>query len=256
MNAAFACSGLLHTEILDILSIGAAGDEFKNRLVEALPQTQVTLYFPSEYGVDHTIHDFPNKTWDFKKRHMDLARRAASDKNAYSNRTTSLKVCRVFIGLFLEDIIPPLGFATEKGTFEAAGPFDTKISYTSMDDVGKILAAIATMLPGELAQLPETIRLSGTEVSMAETADMIMAATGKHISVTSVDGLSFKRKTLESGDQNPYPFLRFLMGDGSVDYRAEAAGGLGNDNELVNPGGAKFRWKTMQDFVNESYRSV
>ncbi|PIG80989.1 isoflavone reductase family protein, partial [Aspergillus arachidicola] len=32
------------------------------------------MYIPSEFGVDHYIHDFPHLEWDAKKRHDELAR--------------------------------------------------------------------------------------------------------------------------------------------------------------------------------------
>ena len=125
-----------------------------------------------------------------------------------------------------------------------------------MGDVGKPLAIIATMSPEELAKVPETTRLSGADASMTETAQMMLMATGKAVSLSSVEGPAFKRHILDSGDQNPCPYLRFLMGDGSIDYRAAMAGGLGNDNGLTNPGGAKFRWRTMGDLVRERYGST
>ena len=167
-----------------------------------------------------------------------------------------VKVCRIFIGLFLEDIIPELGFDFGRNVFESVGSVDTKISYTSMDDVGKVLALIAKMSLGELAKMPETIRLSGTAASMADTAQMMLEATGKSVSVSSVDGPAFKRTTLDSGDQNPYPYLRFLMGDGSIDYRRKSAGGLGNENELMNLGGTRLKWRTMWDLIKERHGST
>jgi hypothetical protein len=209
------------------------------------------MYFPSEFGVDHTLHEFPNKTWDFKRRHMDHARRIASERNAEQQGSIHLKVCRVFIGLFLEDLIPELGLDIENFRLESVGPVDTKISYTSMDDVGKILAVLATMSTDKLTTVPETIRLSGTDASIKETASYGMMVTGRNVLVESVDGPSFKRNTLESEDQNPYPYLRFLMGDGSIDYRAKSRGGLGNDNELINPKETKFQWKTLLDLLYE-----
>ena len=219
----------------------------KTAMLEALPQTQVRLYFPSEYGVDHTLHDFPNDTWDLKKRHMDLGRRVARGK---------VKVCRIFIGSLLGGHYSRARFPLRKKRVGSVGSMDTKISYTSMDNVGKILASIATLSSGELANVPETIRLSGTEASMAGTAQMTLEATGKKVSVSSVDGPAFKRTNLDSEDQNLYPYLRFLMGDGSIDNRRNPAGGLGNDNELLFLGGTRPRCRTMWDLLKERHGST
>ena len=68
----------------------------------------------------------------------------------------------------------------------------------------------------------------GTEASMVETAQMKVAETGKSISAIAVDRLESKRRTLESGDQTGYRFLRFLMRKGGIEYRVKSAGWLGH----------------------------
>lgn len=49
-------------EGVDVLvnTIGASGHEFKEKLLRAFPSTGVQVYFPSEFGVDHYVHDFPH----------------------------------------------------------------------------------------------------------------------------------------------------------------------------------------------------
>jgi hypothetical protein len=65
-------------------------------LLQALPETDICLYIPSEFVVDHTIHDFLHPEWDAKKHHFAIAQEVLPK---------STKVVRVFIGLFLEDSI-------------------------------------------------------------------------------------------------------------------------------------------------------
>jgi hypothetical protein len=77
-------------------SIGSQGHAFKEALLQALPETDICLYIPSEFGVDHTIHDFLHPEWDAKKHHFAIAQEVLPK---------STKVVRVFIGLFLEDSI-------------------------------------------------------------------------------------------------------------------------------------------------------
>src|SRR2546421_4903476 len=80
-----------------------------------------------------------------------------------------------------------------------------------MHDVGKILTTIATMSTEELANVSETIRPSGTEASTARNCGDNVDSKAKYLSFL-LTGPEFKWKTLENGDQNPYPFMRFLMG--------------------------------------------
>ena len=204
------------------------------------------LYIPSEFGVDHTIHDFPHPEWDKKKHHVAIAQEVLPK---------SAKVVQVFVGLFLEDSIGYwFGFDTKKGVYEAVGSADTKVSFTSVGDIGKVVAVIAGMSEAELEEVPDQLHISGTSASTSEIAELMNAqSTPKgDISATTIDETAYKRKTFDSGHQNPAPYLRFLMGDGSIDHRSKAHGGIGNDNELVNPGEKRWRWKTMKDYAAET----
>lgn len=93
--------------------IGPAGHQFKEKLIRAIStSSNVQIYFPSEFGVDHYIHDFPHREWDQKKQHFQLATRVISNA----------RICRVFCGLFLEESIGPwFGFDTREGKYESVG---------------------------------------------------------------------------------------------------------------------------------------
>jgi hypothetical protein len=182
-----------------------------------------------------------------KKRHVTIAQAVLSK---------STKVIQVFIGLFLEDSIGSwFGYDTKNGVYEAVGSADAKVSFTSVGDVGKVLAAIAGMSEADLGKVLDQLHVSGTSASLSEVAKLMMNAQSipkSTISVTTVDESEYKRKTLESGAQNPAPYLRFLMGNGSIDHRSKAEGGIGNDNELVNPGERRWKWKSMEDYAAET----
>ncbi len=157
-----------------------------------------------------------------------------------------------------------MGFRFEDAHFEAVGSKDQKASYTSMDDVGRIITVLSTMSSDELANVPETVRFSGTSASMSEIAEMMTKAQQqrrgmqREIRTTSVPLPEYKQNIIEKNRTDQlrlsatYDYLRFLIGDGSIDYRNKSAGGLGNDNELMNPRQTKFKWKTMQQFASET----
>ena len=71
------------------------------------------------------------------------------------------------------------------------------------------------------------------------------------ISVKTIDATEYRRKTIESGERDPAGYLRFLIGNGSIDHCSKVEGGIGNDNELVNPGGARWKWKSMANYAAE-----
>jgi hypothetical protein len=121
--------------------------------------------------------------------------------------------------------------------------------------VGKVLAVIAGMSEAELEKVPAQLHISGTSASMSEVAELMANAQSmpkSEISVMTVDGAEYKRRTLESRARDPAPYLRFLMGNRSIDHRSKAEGGIGNDNLLVNPGERWWKWKSMEDYAAET----
>ena len=227
-------------------SISTAGAILRDKLASALPKTSVKLYFPSEFGVDHTLHDFHTPEWDGKKKHYELAKKVV--------RGTDIQVCRVFVGLFLHSGIAPwYGFHTSKEVYQAVGSLDQSISYTDISDIARVLCGLAEQAARE-RQVPEELRIAGTHASFHQTAQVMVAAGSGDIELKTVELERYRNKALsrEYEDRGAIVCLRFLMGDGRVDYRPKEEGGLGNDNELVNPGQNQFVWKTVRDLAIEA----
>ncbi|KAG7117704.1 Phenylcoumaran benzylic ether reductase TP7 like protein [Verticillium longisporum] len=222
-----------------INTVGATGHHFKEQLLRALPQSSVKLYFPSEFGVDHYVHDFAHDEWDAKKNHIRLAEELIPE----------IRVCRVFPGLFLEDSVGPwFGFHTKLNKYEAVGSPDEPTSYTSMHDVGRALAALAVLPPGEV---PEKVHLAGGTKSVAEIARIMEQASEdqKPIEVTTLDLHPYKANLLANPEPMPEKYLRFLMGEGLINH---TAGGLGNDNSIIEGDGGFERWKSIKDLALET----
>jgi hypothetical protein len=229
---------------IDVLisAVGPTGHDFKDSLVSALadPSVNVKLYIPSEFGVDHTVHDFRHVEWDHKKAHFELTRQLLD--------STKARVLRIFVGLFLEESIGPwFGFHTREGRYECIGSADAKVSYTSLDDAGKVVAQAAR---AEMVGVLEEIHVAGDTVSTREIAGLMEEAGGGEIEIKERDLGNWKEETLREGTSDPSKYLRFLMGEGKIDHRAD--GGLGCDNEVVNPGETVWKWKTMRDLAKET----
>lgn len=218
-------------------TVGHSGHSFKEKLLRALPQTDVQLYFPSEFGVDHYVHDFPHLEWDAKKRHFALAQNLIPDR----------KICRVFCGLFIEDSIGPwFGFDTKNGRYESVGSANSPISFTSLEDVGKVVASLAA-LPKE--KIPDTVHIGGDTRSFLEISEIMREGGSGQVEVSEIPLQKYKAKVTATSSWDPAPYLRFLMGENKINHSAVA---LGDDNELVNPNGELWKWKTWTDLANET----
>ena len=224
---------------IDVLinTVGPAGHDFKDKLIDAISRSDVQLYIPSEFGVDHTVHDFPHAEWDRKKHHQDKVKTVL----------LNTRVCRIYIGLFLEDSIGPwFGFDTKHGIYESVGSPDKLISFTALGDVGNVVAQIART-PTE--QVPETLHISGDALTIRQLAAAMEHAGSSSIQITEIDLDGFKQKAVAEGTQDPAKCLRFLMGEGKIDHTMT---GLGNDNELVNPSQRNWSWKTVAQYAKEA----
>ncbi|KAF4263857.1 hypothetical protein CNMCM8714_008009 [Aspergillus fumigatus] len=225
-------------EGVDVLvnTIGASGHEFKEKLLRAFPSTGVQVYFPSEFGVDHYVHDFPHGEWDQKKRHFELA----------GQLIPQVKVCRVFCGLFLEDSIGPwFGFDTVRGRYGSVGSAKSLVSFTGLEDVGKTVASLAAM---PLMSIPEVVHIAGDTRSIEEIAKVMGAGAGP-IEITEVDLMKYKEETTGKVSNDPASYLRFLMGENKINHTAS---GLGSDNDLINLQQKTWKWKTMKDLAKST----
>lgn len=225
---------------VDILvnTIGSSGSQLRDEIVKAISDSRVKMYFPSEFGVDHTVHDFGHGEWDKKKRHFELVKEVLGSKVA---------VCRVYCGLFLEDSVGPwFGFDTKNGRYEAVGDGDRKATYTSLVDVGKVVAQLARM---NVKQVPGEVHVAGDIISMKEIAEIMGEAGGEKIEVAEVQYDGFREEALKSGRKDPSGCLRFLMGDGRILHTKDA---MGCDNDVLNPGQSYWKWKTMKDLAVET----
>ncbi|KAK5059970.1 hypothetical protein LTR84_009853 [Exophiala bonariae] len=235
-------------EGVDILinAISSAGARLRDNMIRALPKTKTTLYFPSEFGVDYTTHNFGIPEWDDKKEHFELM--------AKTLMGSRVQFCRLFIGLFLHKGIGPwFGFHTSKDVYQVYGSLDQSVSYTDLGDVARVIQILTDeALAGHM--VPTSLRIAGSHSSIRETAKAMEEAGAGTIELRSADLDRFKIKALARpyAQRDAVVFLRFLMADGRIDLRPEHEGGMGNDNELVNPGQKHFRWKTIDDLARDT----
>ncbi|KAK6501169.1 hypothetical protein TWF481_009016 [Arthrobotrys musiformis] len=209
--------------------------EFESKIAAAVtsPSSNVKLYLPSEFGVEHYLHDFKHPVWGKKKIHFE----------AVSARK-DLKVCLVFPGLFTEHSIGPwFGLNTKEGKYEFIGSGDTPVSFTSIVDIGNAVASALANIPVE--SFPEKLYFSGDAVSLRQVAELMKDAGAGEIKVSNLDLAEYKAKTTSNAESDPAACLRFLMAEGKINNEK-------NDNELVNPGEKVWKWKKMKGYAQET----
>ncbi|KAB8258568.1 hypothetical protein BDV32DRAFT_159864 [Aspergillus pseudonomiae] len=227
---------------IDILinAIGPSGHSFKEALLRAIPKTNIKLYIPSEFGVNHYIHDFPHQEWDAKKRHYALAREILPPQ---------VKVCRVFCGLFMEDSIGPwFGFDTRGGRYESVGSSAERVSFTGLGDVGRVVAGLCRLFAAE-GEVPDVVHVAGDTKCVADVARVMEREGGGPIEVTQAALGEYKERVTSVVGSDPAAYLRFLMGEGKINH---SPAGLGCDNDLVNPEERVWKWKSLEELARET----
>ncbi|OBZ65444.1 putative pinoresinol-lariciresinol reductase 3 [Grifola frondosa] len=226
--------------------------ELKNALFDAALKGGAKVYFPSEFGVDHRLNDFPgfdHSDWTHKRTHVAEIRQAAEDK---------LKVVAVYVGLFLEDSIGPwFGFDTASNSYTCVGEPTQRITFTAKSDIGRSLAELAliALSPVSSARVRDDLRIAGSVASFADVRDIAervraeLDVGAKGIELKTEDLASFRERTrghyLADPTISPADHLRILMAEGKLDYSGD------NANEIVNPAQSIWKWKTVEDYIRE-----
>ncbi|KAH9922257.1 uncharacterized protein B0H18DRAFT_1018780 [Fomitopsis serialis] len=232
--------------------VGKAPTEFRDAVGEAAIKSGAKVYFPTEYGSDHRINDFPgwdDPDWLFKGQHARKYRQLGASKT---------KVVSLYNGLFLEILIGPwLGFDTANLTYTSVGSPDAKTATTAKADIGRALAELTllSLNPETAASVPDDVHIAGSNVSYRQVRDVVQKIRDElgvepkgEIKVQGTDLAAFREKLrkeqLEKPKSGPIDHIKILIGEGKMDFSQ-------NDDELVNPGESIWKWKTVEDIVRE-----
>jgi len=237
--------------------LGSTYGKQHDNLVETAIAADVKVYFPSEFGADHRVNNFPgfdHKAWKAKQDHASNARRMAEERVKDSSKER-LKIISVYTGLLLEASFGPwFGFDIANGTFTACGSSSSLVAYTSKDDIGRALAQLSILSMASSTAVadtvPEYVRIAGSFRSVDQVKVLVERVSGKSVKIETLD-LDKERSILKedsfSGKAKfPAEHIRILMGEGKMDFSAD------NHDELVNPKEKLWKWKTVDDFIEET----
>jgi len=239
---------------VDILvnALGSKAAAFKGVVAEATVKADVKVYFLSEFGIDHQTNPFPGY------EHHEWTHKAQLDKQARALAGDKVKVIALYNAPFLEDFFGPWwGFDHAHKTFTSIGSPTQRISVTSKADVARALAELSILaLSTNAATVPNYVRISGDAISFQEAKTLLERVRAElgdteagEIIVKSEDLESFRANVKEQLQSNPnippLGHLRILSGEGALDFSSE------NSNELINPGGGVWKWKTVENYFRE-----
>lgn len=224
----------------------------RNTLFDAALKAGVKVYFPTEYGLDHRINDFPgweHREWVWKREHLERTLEVGKGK---------IKTIAVFTGLFLEGAFGPwFGFDHANHVYTSVGPANTLFALTAKPDIGRAIASFALVALADPARVPDIVRINGTKTSyqgFAEIVQRVRKELGspdqETIVVKSEDPDTFRegaRKAYlsDAGAASMLPHLRIALGEGKFDFAPD----VDNGNEIANPGEKAWKWTTVEDYV-------
>jgi hypothetical protein len=159
--------------------------------------------------------------------------------------------------------MPAHGFFPGEQTWYMPGTGDVPLTVTSKKDICHSIVEIIKIAMTNPSQLPKYIRIAGTNKTPREIVDIFnRAAKGKTnvtlklLSDEEADKLIRGMKWEGPPDRESQYDLEYMKDVGTRVFRM--SGGTGNidfskknDNELVNPGESRWKWKTMEEYAGE-----
>ena len=231
-------------EGVDILisTMGTKGnyEECKAALLDAAIKSKVKVYLPSEFGTDHNhigaeYANFP--MFESKQVHFRKAQAAG------------IKTVGIYIALIMEFcFFKRSGFDNEREEWRIVGDGkSTKLSVTSLRDVGPITLEAALLAYHDPARCPDHCRVASATHTLRDIAAIFDQAANSTTSIHTIDLAQRKAEFEEQRKSIPQgmlgPLIPILMAEGSFDHTKDSA------VPIIN--GGKWPLRTMQDYAQE-----
>ena len=194
-------------ERVDVI-INLLGTEVSHTaVIEAAAAAKPKVYIPSEFGTDIPASGPYANLFKVKTDVVDLA------------RSKGLKTVSIVNSAFSEWLltVPPFAGVNfpEPGQFQYYGDSSAKIDTTSLVDVGKVIASVASKDP---ATLPDYIRVAGDVVSPRKISDAYTAVTGQKLTDVALPLEEITTPAKKIAKEGPKSANDFLVGLRGVLY--------------------------------------
>lgn len=236
-NAPDALAAALTGVDVVVSLVGASPANFAG-LEQILASIKPKLYIPSQFGIDIPAASsvFPGLL-GIKEKHLEKV------------RTLGIKVVDISTLLFaggpwLRRVIGQVGGNVEEKSVRYLGSPESQFSYTTITDIGKVVASVAFKVVDSPADFPNHLNvqsgfLTPQEVIQTYEKENEVSFTVKEIVPKELVLEEAKRVWAEGF--NPSKFLYYLnvlisQGQGSgITF-------FTNDNDIVNPGESLWKW--------------
>lgn len=214
-----------------IIGLNSPIPDVYSGLEAVITQVKPKVYVPSQFGADlvGAQQVLPGFLL-IKSDHSDKIRKAG------------IKVVDVSTGLFIVpgsfayEFVPQFGVNADDATVTKLGNQNLPISVSALEDVGKVVASIATT--SDYSKLPDSLRVRSDQVTFTDVQETWANNHGKKLSV--VKELSPEEALEEAQDVwgkgfDPSKFAYYLQ---AIASQGEGKGLVfeSDDNDKVNPG--------------------
>ncbi|KAI9003201.1 hypothetical protein BC832DRAFT_97397 [Gaertneriomyces semiglobifer] len=226
-----------------VSAMGTRGNYEKNKyvLLDAASQAGVQVYFPSEWGTDHTSTEYSqtNAVLMSKRKYFNaIEEKGIRPYAMYVSLILETSICRWF------------GLDSAKGEWRIVGDGNVPVAMTSDQDVGSYALQAVLLAYRQPDVLPSKIRVYSACETLNRYADIMDAASGKPVKrvyiplETAISEYEQIRQTIPADRLGP--LIPILMAQGVYDYSHS------NSNELLNPKGERFTVKSAEEYARET----
>jgi hypothetical protein len=155
------------------------------------------------------------------------------------------------------------GFFPEREAWYVPGDGTTPLAITSKTDIGRAIVELIAMLFETPDRVPSRVRIAGTIRTPKEIVDIFNRASKGKTNIKMIPLSDEESKVFMNKDNMKPPpglpagfDLNLIYDVATRVFRMAGAGGnldfsQANDNELVNPGQSKWKWKTIETYADE-----
>lgn len=197
------------------------------KVADAAAAAHAKLYIPSEFGTYIPGSGEYANLFKSKTDHLKYA------------QSLGLKTVAISTGGFAEFIFKIPFFAGinfPPGQFQYYGDIDTKLSVTSLVDLGKVVASVATKDP---ATVPAEVNVSSADPSLRELKEAYEKATGTKLTPNELPLKDVVAPALKIAQEGPKGREDFVAGLKGVIYSGKIYH-VSKDNEYVTKGLFEF----------------
>jgi hypothetical protein len=156
------------------------------------------------------------------------------------------------------------GFYHEEEVWYMPGTGDVPVTLTSKRDIALSVVELINLALSSPEKIPAHVRIAGTNHTPRQIVEILnTAAKGKtnlRLQLLNEDETKelFSRLVFEPPKGEEHAFDQKFMNEIATRVFTMSGGGGNldfseyNHNELVNPGESKWKWKTMQDYAEET----